>query len=256
MERLHKVLAHAGVASRRECERIIAEGRVSVNGRVVTDLGIKVDTSVDVVVFDGSRVRPETPIYFMLNKPKGFVCSNNPEGGKPRVVDIFTKISQRLFTVGRLDVDSEGLIVVTNDGELCNLLTHPRYEIPKTYSVTVRGYLEPAAMERIQKGVWLSDGRTSPARIRMVHRDRRCSNVEVTLAEGRYREVRRIFAQLGHPVSRLVRTSIGRLRLGQLKPGQYMRVRKETLLAATRQWTRPENAAGAGARSSGKASPP
>lgn len=233
MERLHKVLARAGIASRRECEKIIASGRVSVNGKVVSDAGVKVDPARDVILFDGARVRAEPPIYFLLNKPRGFVCSNNPEGGRPRVIDLFGKIAQRLFTVGRLDVDSEGLIIVTNDGELCNLLTHPRYEVPKTYRVVVRGFLGPEKIEKAQRGVWLSEGKTSPSRIRVIHRNHRSTTLDITLAEGRNREVRRIFARLGHPVSRLVRTSIGRLVLGNLKPGQARRMKRETILAAT-----------------------
>jgi 23S rRNA pseudouridine2605 synthase len=233
MERLHKVLAHAGIASRRECEEIIASGRVSINGKTVSNAGVKVDTTRDVIVLDGARVRLEGAIYFLLNKPKGFVCSNNPEGGRPRVIDLFGKVAQRLFTVGRLDVDSEGIIIVTNDGELCNLLTHPRYEVPKTYRVIVRGFLSPEKVEKAQHGVWLSEGKTSPSSIHVVHRDHKSTALDITLAEGRNREVRRIFARLGHPVSRLVRTRIGRLFLGNLKPGQAKRMERKTILAAT-----------------------
>lgn len=232
MERLQKVLARAGLGSRRECEELIVTGRVTVNGKLVRELGVKVDPGRDKVVCDGEPLRAQKTVCFVLNKPRGVICSNSAAGGRPRAIDLIRHIHERLYTVGRLDMDSEGLLIVTNDGELCNLLTHPRYRVPKTYLVKVRGALEAATLEKIQRGVWLSEGKTAPTRIRILRRDRRSTSAEITLREGKNREVRRVFARLGHPVSYLKRTRIGNLSVADLRPGQFVAIRRETLLEA------------------------
>jgi len=230
VERLHKFLAEAGVGSRRQCEEYIQTGRVSVDGRIVTELGLKVDPGRARIEFDGNPVRVERKIYFLFNKPRGVVCSNRDPRGRPRVVDYFARVQQRVFPVGRLDVDSEGLIIVTNDGTLCNLLTHPRYEVPKTYLAKVRGRLAGPAVEKLQKGVWLAEGKTQPAKVRILKRSVQSSALEITLKEGKNREVRRVLARVGYPVSFLQRTQIGRMFLGALKPGQHRPVTREQLL--------------------------
>lgn len=230
LERLHKVLAEAGIGSRRHCEELILDRRVIVDGRVVHEVGLKVDPERVQIVCNGVPVRAEKKIYILLNKPRGVVCTNKDPEGRTRVVDLLPRIQQRVFPVGRLDVDSEGLLIVTNDGALCNLLTHPRYEVPKTYSVIVRGSVEGATLEKVQKGVWLSEGKTHPAKVRIVRRTRSSTSLEITLKEGKNREVRRVFARVGHAVSFLRRIKIGRLFLGDLHPGQHRAVGREQLL--------------------------
>ena len=249
-ERLQKFLARAGVASRRKAEDLIAAGRVSVNGIVVKRMGLKVDPAsdevrVDTVVVRGAPVAgiPAAPlegaaagpparrrgpdpraVYLMMNKPAGFLCTVSDDRGRRTVMEILPGIRQRVFPVGRLDEDSEGLLLLTNDGELTNLLTHPRYGIPKTYDLRIRGEITPEAVEHVERGVWLSEGRTGPAHMRIRRRGRDISHVEVTLREGRNRELRRIFARLRHPVLSLRRVSLGPLEIGDLRPGQVRRL--------------------------------
>lgn len=230
IERLHKVMAEAGIGSRRRCEELILDKRVLVDGRVVRELGVKVDPEQVEIICDGVALRRERKIYFIFNKPRGVVCSTRDPKNRPLVVDMFRKIEQRVFPVGRLDVDSEGLLIVTNDGALCNLLTHPRYEVAKTYVVVVRGALVGKSLEKVQGGVWLAEGKTHPAKIRIVKRTRESTALEITLKEGKNREVRRVFARVGHPVSFLRRTHIGKLQLTNLKPGQHRTVSREQLL--------------------------
>jgi 23S rRNA pseudouridine2605 synthase len=213
-ERLQKLLARAGVGSRRACEDIITAGRVMVDGRVVTKLGTKADPQTQDVRLDGSRLHPERPEYWLLNKPKGVVCTNLDPAGRSRPVDLMQHYTQtRLFPVGRLDADSKGLLLMTNDGLFANRLTHPRYEVSKTYVATVAGDVTPDDLRRLRRGVWLAEGRTRPAQVRVVRRGRTRSTLEVTIREGRNRQIRRTLARLGHNVWELVRTRIGRLSL-------------------------------------------
>ncbi|MBI3271548.1 MAG: pseudouridine synthase [Planctomycetes bacterium] len=264
-ERLQKVLARAGLGSRRECEEVILAGRVSVNGRPVRELGVKVDAEHDRVVCDGEALRAERLVYFVVNKPRGMICSNSKVGGRLRVVDLLRHVNERLYTVGRLDMDSEGLLIVTNDGELCNLLTHPRYGVPKTYLVKVRGLLEGPALQKIQQGVWLSEGKTAPARVRILKRTRQCTSAEVTLLEGKNREVRRVFARVGHPVSYLKRVKVGDLAIGDLRPGHSQSISRDALLAAVgaamevgylRARREPARGRGASSPAHGRGAPP
>lgn len=222
--RLHKLLARAGKGSRRACEGLIAEGRVRVDGEVVGSVGASVDPSTAIVDVDGEAVHIERSVYYLLHKPQGYICSNDDDLGRNDrlAIDLLPPHDQRLYTVGRLDKDSEGLIVVTNDGDFTNKITHPRYQIPKTYRAVVRDTLSPADVERLQSGVWLAEGKTQPAQIRIVKNPRRGKScaVEVTLREGKNREVRRVFARLGHPVSKLTRVAIGPIGIGDMKPGE------------------------------------
>ncbi|MCX5655719.1 MAG: pseudouridine synthase [Planctomycetota bacterium] len=224
-ERLQKLLARAGFGSRRACEDLITAGRVSVDGRIVIELGAKADLDVQDVRLDGSRLKPERPEYWILNKPKDVVCTNFDPAGRRRPIDIMQRYTKaRLFAVGRLDVDSKGLLLMTNDGPLVNSLTHPRYEVPKTYVATVVGDLTPDSMRRIRRGVWLAEGRTRPAQVRVISHGRSKSIVEITIREGRNRQVRRMLAHQEHNVRELVRTRIGHITLRGLKVGEARRL--------------------------------
>jgi 23S rRNA pseudouridine2605 synthase len=209
-QRLQKVLAAAGVDSRRKCEELILSGAVSVNSEVVDTLPAFVDPQTDVITVSGKRIRAEQKVYFLLNKPKGVICTNFDPQGRKRAIDL-VPCRQRIFCVGRLDADTTGLIILTNDSSLTNRLTHPRYEVPKTYVVRVKGYIDNAALERLKKGVWLAEGKTGEASVQIVNRGRQESLVEITIREGLNREIRRILAKVDLPLKSLKRTRIGKL---------------------------------------------
>jgi len=224
LERLQKLLARAGVASRRACEELIAAGRVTVDGDVVTTLGVKADLAEHDVRLDGQRLRPERLEYWILNKPKGVVCTNYDPAGRRRPIDLVRGTKARLFPVGRLDADSKGLLLMTNDGEFANRLTHPRYGVPKTYQATVAGRVTGNDISRMMRGVHLAGGRTRTARVDVVKRGRARSTLRITLREGRNRQIRRILARLGHPVRELVRTRIGRIAVRGMRVGEARRL--------------------------------
>lgn len=221
MQRLQKMLAHCGVGSRRECEEIIEQGRVEVNGRVVTKLGTKVNPD-DGIRVDGERVTVERRVYYLLHKPRGYVCTNSDDRGRMRVIDLIPD-ARRIYTVGRLDEASEGLILLTNDGALTNIICHPRYQVDKTYRLEVRGPVEPKQLDRIERGVWLAEGKSAPAQVRRVDRQGNRSIITLSVWEGRNRELRRIFAKVALRVTRLARTAIGPLRIDGLEVGAYRR---------------------------------
>jgi 23S rRNA pseudouridine2605 synthase len=229
--RLHKYLASTGAGSRRECETFIEQGRVSVNGKVVTKLGTKVDPASDKILLDGERVAAEEKVYYILHKPAGVICTNSDERGRMRAVDVVRDEKHRVYTVGRLDAESTGLIVVTNDGAITNIICHPRYRIEKTYHVVVRGEMTREMLAQVEAGVWLSEGKASPARVRAIARNpkRNETLVEITLFEGRNREVRRIFARVGLQVRRLTRVKLGPLELGDLPLGAYAKLTPKDL---------------------------
>jgi 23S rRNA pseudouridine2605 synthase len=224
-ERLHKYLAHCGIASRRECETLIEEGRVEVNGSVVTKLGTTVDPFADKIRVDGENVREEKKVYYLVHKPRGYLCTNSDERGRPRVIDLVPE-QKRIYTVGRLDEDSEGLILLTNDGTLANVITHPRFEVDKTYKLLIRGSVTNDAVTKIEGGVWLSDGKTAPAHVRRIARKGPNTQATVTLWEGRNRELRRIFAKVGLRVQSLSRTAIGPLKLEGMPTRRSRRKRR------------------------------
>ena len=239
--RLHKFLAHSGLASRRHSEGIILDGKIRVNNRIITELGFMIDPSKDKVYFGGRLLRPEPKVYYIIYKPKGYLCTNavfpakgnavmTYTGNEPRVVDL-VKTRERLYTVGRLDKESEGLIIATNDGGFCQRASHPSFEVPKTYFVVVRGCLDGVALEQVQKGIWLSEGRTARTKVKIIKREREYTSLLITLTESKKREVRRIFAKFSYPVKQLKRISIGNLHLGDLKPGQYRQITYEELEA-------------------------
>ncbi len=219
--RLNHFLAKAGVCSRRGADELIATGRVQVNGEVVTELGVRVYPLEDDVRFDGSRLEPERSVYVLLNKPKGVVCTNAAHEQKKRVVDLLPTIRGRIFTVGRLDMDSEGLLLITNDGAFAQEMTHPSYGVSKLYSVVVRGQVEDDHLDKARGGVWLSEGPTSGMQLKVdrVTKDR--TYLKVTLRQGKNREIRRVFAKLGYPVASLKRVRIGDLTLHGLGDGDW-----------------------------------
>lgn len=221
-ERLQKVLAAAGVASRRVCEQLIVAGRVTVNGRVVTELGTRVDPGVDEVAVDGQAVQLDvSKRYVMLNKPVGVVSSMADERGRPDLRGYAGEYEERLFNVGRLDSDTSGLLLLTNDGDLAQVLAHPSFGVEKTYIATVRGAVAPAALKRLRDGVELDDGPIRADRARLVGEPSRGrSIVEITLHSGRNRIVRRMLDAVGHPVLDLVRRQFGPLHLGTLASGR------------------------------------
>lgn len=219
-QRVQKVLAAAGIGSRRACEELIAAGRVTVDGKTVT-LGAKADPTADVITVDGERVHTNpTLVHLLLNKPPGYVTTVNDPEGRPTVMDLVPP-NPRVYPVGRLDRDTEGLLILTNDGELANRLAHPRYEVEKTYVAQIRGALKRQATRQLLDGVQLEDG---PARARSVrelgHAEDK-SLVELIIAEGRKREVRRMLAAVGLHVERLARVKVGPLPLGDISPGKF-----------------------------------
>lgn len=223
-ERLHKVLAHAGIGSRRQCEELMAQGRVTVDGATVSDLGHKVDPEAARIECDGERVRPEARVYYLLNKPPGVVCTSSVREGRPRAIDFIRHDGRRLYTVGRLDADSRGLIILTNDGELTQRLTHPRHKMPKTYHVRARGAMQPETVRRVQQGVHLSEGKTSLSRVRVLRRQKGSTELEVELTQGTNRQIRRVLAKIGHPVLDLRRVAIGPIRDPGLREGAHRRL--------------------------------
>lgn len=223
MERLQKVLAQAGVASRRKCEELILSGQVEVNGEQVLTLGVKVDPAVDEIKVNGRKIRSESKVYVMLNKPKGVITSANDPQGRKVVSDFLPGIKQRIYPVGRLDYDTEGLLLLTNDGEFANLLTHPKHHVPKTYLATVNGIPHGDNLEKLQRGINLEDGMTAPAEVDYhdVDMDKNSATIKITIHEGRNRQVRRMFEAIGHKVVKLKRVRFGELALEGLPRGKY-----------------------------------
>ena len=221
-ERVQKIMAQAGIASRRKCEGIIEAGRVRVNGQVV-QLGAKADPQVDIILVDGQRIGEALqPLYIVVNKPKGVLSTNKAQESDQRpVIRELIDVPGHLFTIGRLDADSEGLMILTNDGEVANKVSHPRYEHTKTYKVTVKGKVSRETVEKWEAGVWLDDSRTAACSVRILESNRRATTLRVVMVEGRKRQIRRIASTLGHPVIRLVRTHIGQLGLGTLRKGAW-----------------------------------
>lgn len=218
-QRLQKVLAAAGVASRRECEQLVLEGRVEVDREVVTKLGTKVDPERQKIRVDGVVLKTARRVYFAVNKPPGVVSTARDPSGRPRVIDMIPETTGRVFTVGRLDMGSEGLILLTNDGELANQLAHPRYGVNKTYEVQVAGVPEVGLVKDLCRGIHLADGFVKADQAKIKRRFKQSTVIEIVLSEGKNREIRRMLARLGHKVQRLKRVAIGPLRMGELPQG-------------------------------------
>ncbi len=221
LERLQKVMARAGVASRRQSEELIRQGRVTVNGQVVTELGTKVDPLRDDIRVDGQRIKPSgRHVYVMLNKPRGVLSAMEDERGRKALGDLVAA-PVRLYPVGRLDVNSEGLILLTDDGQLAHILTHPRYKHEKEYLVLVNGHPSEKTLAAWRRGVVLDDRRTAPAQVEVIRRTKDGSLLRVVMREGRKRQIRKVAALLGHPVRELKRVRLGPLRLGDLESGRW-----------------------------------
>lgn len=226
--RLQKVLAAAGYGSRRECETLITEGRVEIDGKVADELGVRVNPQTQKIHVDGVPVKAPRMRYYLLNKPKGVLSTSRDPAGRPRAIDLVPE-EERVFTVGRLDKESEGLLLLTNDGELANRLAHPRYGVPKTYLVAVQGEPDEATLRQLKEGVPLAEGIARVASYKVRKKTSNFTELELTLQEGKNREVRRIFAKLGHKVLRLRRISLGPLRLGQIPVGAHRELTREEL---------------------------
>ncbi len=220
--RLQKLIAGTGIASRRKAEQLITSGRVTVNGKVVTELGTKVDSARDHVKVDGKHLTEAQPfVYIMLNKPKNVVSTLDDPGGRETVKDFLRGVSVRVFPVGRLDFDGEGLMLLTNNGDVAQALLHPRYHVPKTYLIKVKGVLTDEEIKELEQGVRLEDGMTSPASVKKVRKVEANSWLEITLREGRKHQVKRMLEAVGHPVIKLLRIRMGPLTLGNLESGEY-----------------------------------
>ena len=245
MERLQKLLAHAGVGSRRQCEELISAGRVTVDGHAVRELGTKVRPDQRICV-DGQAVRAERPVYWLVNKPKGYLCTNRDPARRPLVVDLIPQVSQRVYTVGRLDEASEGLLLLTNDGDLAYRLMHPRFGVEKTYLVQVAGTPSPADLQQLLKGVWLSDGHVRAKRLHRLKSQGASTWMRIVLNEGKNREIRRMLARLGHKVLNLRRVALGPVQLKSLAPGKARRLTPEelALLQRVARDRRPEQSRG------------
>ncbi|WP_459966140.1 pseudouridine synthase [Paenibacillus sp. JCM 10914] len=223
MERLQKIMAQAGIASRRKCEELILQGKVQVNGETVTELGTKADPAQDLITVSGKPIKNEKKVYVMLNKPKGVITSASDPEGRKIVSDYLKGVNERVYPIGRLDYDTEGLLLLTNDGEFANLLSHPKYHVPKTYLATVKGVPHGTELDKLRQGIMLEDGMTAPAEVEYkdVDPDAKQSVISITIHEGRNRQVRRMFESINHPVTRLKRISYGDLLLQNLKRGLY-----------------------------------
>jgi pseudouridine synthase len=252
-ERIQKILANAGVASRRNVEEMIQQGRVTVNGRVKTELPILIDPEVDRVKVDDEPVRlggrqTEKRLYFLLNKPRGVYSTNVAQGEQTRAIDLLPPgLPGRVYPVGRLDAESKGLLLLTNDGELTNRLTHPRYGVNKTYRAVVDGFIKPELLQGLEKGVWLADPKTGKGfktgrtHVRIVRRSQDKSILEISLREGRNRQVRRMLAKLGHKVRDLTRIKLGPLTLEGLRPGECRTLTPRELRALRQMGQKEEN---------------
>ncbi len=229
MERLQKILAKAGIASRRKCEELILDGRVMVDGKVITELGVKVDPKKSIISFDGQPLIQEENIYILLNKPTGYVTTLSDPQGRPIVTDLLPEINQRVFPVGRLDFDTEGALILTNDGRLGQFIQHPRHEVNKTYAATVKGIPSTGKIIQLEKGIVIDGKKTWPARVRIIGQKKNESTLEVIIHEGKKRQVRKMLAAVGHPVKSLKRTAYGNLKLGKLEPGKYRFLSKKDL---------------------------
>lgn len=232
-ERLQKFLARAGVASRRNAEKLILDGKVRVNGIVVKELGTKIDPVKDNIFYEGKRLKPEDKkVYYILNKPKGYISSVKDENGRKTVVDILFDVKERIFPIGRLDYNTEGILLLTNDGEFMNKLLHPRYEIEKTYVAKIDGIITTDDLQKLADGVKLEDGRTAPADVYLDYVDKqtKTSRVEITIHEGRNRQVRRMFKALGYEVKALKRIAFAGITLNRLKRGEYRPLTERELI--------------------------
>lgn len=239
-QRLQKVLASAGLGSRRQCEELITTGRVEIDRHVVTELGTKVDPKEQEIRVDGQALPKPKLHYYAVHKPVGILSTNSDPSGRPRVIDLLPASHIRLFTIGRLDLHSEGLILVTNDGELANRLTHPRYGVRKTYRVQVAGRPDKDVLLKLRRGVHLAEGKARVEEIEIKSHHKESTVLEMVLREGQNREIRRIFAKFGHKVMRLIRVAVGPIQLGNLPAGASRPLSKDEVAALWQESKREE----------------
>lgn len=233
--RLQKVLALAGLGSRRKCEQLITTGRVEVDGQTVIELGTRVDPHAQEIRVDGEPLAKARLVYYLVNKPPGVVSTNYDPAGRPRVIDLIPPSRERIYTVGRLDMSSEGLILVTNDGELANQLTHPRYGVQKTYNALVAGEPTREDLEQLTSGVHLAEGVARATRVAVKSSHKDSTSLEIVLQEGKNREIRRLLARVGHKVLKLRRVAIGHLKLKNLPPGEFRRLTRDEVQQLRRE---------------------
>lgn len=226
--RLQKYLAEAGIASRRACEELILDGVVKVNGKVIEQLPAFITPDVDTITVNGKKVISALKVYFLLNKPKNIICTNKDPQGRRKAIDL-VNTDKRVFCVGRLDADTMGAIILTNDNELCNRLTHPRYELPKTYVAAVKGKVQGEDIEKIKHGIWLAEGKTSKARLKVVSRNNKLTLLEIIISEGKKRQIRRMIAKVGYKIKTLKRTHIGKIPIKGVGTGQYRPLTKSEI---------------------------
>ena len=219
--RLQKVLAAAGFGSRRECEELITTGRVEVDRQVVTELGVRVFPMSQEIRVDGEVLKKTRPVYIAIYKPKGYVCTNYDPDNRPRAIELVPEKMGRLFSIGRLDLESEGLLLMTNDGALTERLTHPKYEVAKRYRVQVAGLVDQSIIPQLKKGVYFAEGHAKASNVTIKGTHKNSSILEIELKEGKNREIRRLLARLGHKVMSLQRVAVGPVKLGKLLPGEY-----------------------------------
>ena len=219
-QRLQKILAAAGVDSRRKCEELILEGAVRVNRKIVDQLPAFADPIRDVITVNGKKIHAEQKVYYLLNKPKGVICTNSDPGGRKKAIDLVHS-DKRIFCVGRLDAETTGIIILTNDSELTNKLSHPRYGLAKTYVVGIKGQITGEQVEKLKKGVWLAEGKTGRAAVKILKRSHRESLIEITIRQGLNRQVRRALARVGLSVKYLTRTRIGKLNSHGIGMGKF-----------------------------------
>ena len=231
LERIQKILAKAGMASRREAERMVIEGRVMVNGKIIGTLGFKADPSKDHIKVDGKRLPHFEPkVTLLLNKPRGYLSTVDDPQGRRTIMDLLKKVEWRIYPVGRLDFDAEGLLLLTNDGDLTQNLSHPRFSIPRTYLVKITGVPDEKKMMRLKKGVVLEDGKAKAVSSYILRHGEKNSWIRVVVAEGRNRLVKRMFAAIGHPVLKLKRVEFGPIKLGELPIGQFRYLTPEEIM--------------------------
>lgn len=241
MERIQKILAHGGIASRRAAEELIRAGRVRVNGKIVTELGAKANPRHDRVEVDGKRVVAEEPIYVVLHKPRGVVSTLSDPEGRPSVKELLSSISGRVYPVGRLDFATSGVLLITNDGELHDGLLHPKKAVPKTYVLKVKGVMKPEDLEHWRKGVRLEDGMTLPAQAKLLRHEGDKTWLELTIREGRNQQIRRMGEATGFPVMRLARIAFAEITAEGLAPGRWRHLTREELVALKKEYGVPRS---------------
>ena len=220
--RLQKYLAQAGIASRRKSEELILQGLIKVNNKIVRELGFQVDDKNDIIEYKGKKVRiPQENVYLLMHKPTGYVTTSKDQFNRPTVLDLIKKVKTRVYPVGRLDYDTSGLLLLTNDGDLTYRITHPKHEIPKTYTATVKGVPSKEDLDKLRVGLKIENYITSPAHVIFISKTDTTSKIQITIHEGKNRQVRKMFESIGFPVKKLKRIAIGKVKLGTLPIGEY-----------------------------------